>query len=200
MQSALDKEENKDESEKKTSNEDDVAMDVDDKETKEETEEGLGDSKKDNKEDGLVVERINEDAAATILSDMDKDAGNAVAVFTTVLENLQLRYSNLQVDQYITTFITMLYGSADIGANQYFTNTESMLTRLPPFYIMPLYYFRNMMYSKLFKNLSERALSSNIQSINFHKVQLPTKHQFHLHFLEQNKPESATKKRGGPFS
>ena len=200
MQSALDKEGKGDESEKRISNEDDIAMDVDGKETERGSDEGLEDSTKNTEEDGMAGDRINKDEAATTLSELDKEAGNALAVFSTVLENLQLRYSNLQVDQYVTTFIAMLYGSADIGANQYFANPESMLTRLPPFYLMPLYFFRNMMYSKLFKNLSERALSSSIPSIKFHNAQLATKHQFHLCFLEQEKPESATKKRGVPFS
>ena len=47
MQSALDKEGNGDKGRKKERNEDAIAMDVDDKETEEEAEEGLGGSGKD---------------------------------------------------------------------------------------------------------------------------------------------------------
>ena len=107
MQSALDKEGNGDESKKRISNEGDIGMDVDNKEKEEEMEEGLDDSKKNQEKDGLAGDRINKDEAATTLSDMDKDAGNALAVFTRVLENLQLWYSNLQVDQYIKKYLAL---------------------------------------------------------------------------------------------
>lgn len=99
MQSALDKEEIKNEGKKKDGNEDAITMDVDDKETEEKMEEGLGDSGQDKEKEDLAGGRINKDEAASFISNMDKDAGNALAVLSRVLENLQLCYSNLQVDQ-----------------------------------------------------------------------------------------------------
>ena len=98
MQSASDKEGKGDESEKRKSNEDDIAMDDDGKETERGTEEGLENMKKNIEEDSMAGDRRNEDEAATTLSELDKEVGNALAVFSTVLENLQLWYSNLQVN------------------------------------------------------------------------------------------------------
>ena len=56
------------------------------------------------------------------------------------------------------------------------------------------------MYSKLFKNLSERALPSPVDCIKFHSFKLGTKHCFHLCFLQQEKEESTKMLRSGPFS
>ena len=52
--------------------------------------------------------------------------------------------------------------------------SEYRLTKIPPFQLIALFYFKNLMYSSLFKGLCECALPSSIKEANGNK--LGTKH------------------------